>query len=79
MTAEHWVNQQFSKQIINEDIYASKQGIIEAMIIFTKLHREAILKEIAEYYLYYLEGDEGSERLDEKKFFKEAYPLNLIK
>ena len=45
ITAEHWVNQQFSKQIISEDIYASKQGIIEAMVIFAKLHVEAALKE----------------------------------
>jgi len=45
ITAEHWVNQQFSKQIISEDIYASKQGIIEVMVIFAQLHVEAALKE----------------------------------
>lgn len=56
-----------------------EDSIVEIMIEFTKLHREAILKEIAEDYSYYLEGDEGSERLDKKKFFKEVYPLNNIK
>lgn len=48
-------------------------------IEFAKLHREAILKEIADDYMYYLEGDEGSERLYKEKFFKEVYPLNNIK
>lgn len=56
-----------------------RSDIEEAMINYTKLHREAIIKEIAEDYLYYLEGDEGSERLDKKKFFKEIYPLTNIK
>ena len=30
MTAEQWVNNQFSKQMKNEDIYASKVGVIES-------------------------------------------------
>jgi hypothetical protein len=46
-TAEEWINQQFEKQLINtNDIYASKDGVIEAMIIFAKLHCEAQLKAI---------------------------------
>lgn len=52
---------------------------VKAMLEFAKLHREAIIKEIAEDYLYYLEGDEGSEHLNKKKFFKEIYPLTNIK
>jgi hypothetical protein len=54
-------------------------AVNEAMLEFAKLHREAILKEIAEDYTYYLKGDEGSETLDEEKFFKEVYPINNIK
>jgi ABC-type molybdate transport system substrate-binding protein len=52
---------------------------IEIAIEFAKLHREAILKEIAEDYTYYLKGDEGSEILNKEKFFKEVYPINNIK
>ena len=48
-TAEQWVNQQFEKQRIttngNNDVYCSRQGIIEACQIFAKLHVEAALKE----------------------------------
>jgi hypothetical protein len=51
----------------------------QMMVLFVKLHREAILKEIAEDYTYYLKGDEGSETLDKEKFFKEVYPINNIK
>ena len=48
-TAESWVNQQFEKQLVNtNDIYASKNGVIEAMIIFAKLHVEQALKEASE-------------------------------
>ena len=47
-TAEQWVNQQFEKQRIttngNNDVYCSRQGIIEACQIFAKLHVEAALK-----------------------------------
>ena len=50
----------------------------EMMIAFAKLHRKAILEEIAEDYLYYLEGDEGSERLNKQRFLKEIYPLTNI-
>lgn len=39
MTAEQWVNNQFSKQMINEDIYASKEGIIESHRQFALLER----------------------------------------
>ena len=49
------------------------------LIEFAKMHRKAILEEIAEDYLYYLEGSEGSERLNQKKFFKEVYSINKIK
>jgi hypothetical protein len=44
MTAEEWVNNYFEKQVINEDIYASKTGIIDSHIIFAKYHVEAALK-----------------------------------
>jgi hypothetical protein len=47
-TAEQWVNQQFEKQRIttngNDDVYCSRQGIIDACQIFAKLHVEAALK-----------------------------------
>ena len=47
--AEQWVNQQFEKQRIttngNDDVYCSRQGIIEACQIFAKIHVEAALKE----------------------------------
>ena len=51
----------------------------ELAIEFTKLHVEACKKEISEDYIYYLDGDEGSEVLDKKLFNKEAYPLENIK
>ena len=40
LEAEQWVNNNFEKQIINEDIYASKNGIIESHIIFAKHQQE---------------------------------------
>ena len=40
MTAEQWVNNQFSKQMINEDIYASKEGIIESHRQFALLEKQ---------------------------------------
>lgn len=58
----------------NEDFKSPSDIMIE----FTKLHIKSLLEEIADDYLYYLEGDEGSERLDKKKFFKEVYPLTNI-
>ena len=57
------------------DLSRTKETLIE----FAKLHVKECKEEIADDYLYYLEGDEGSERLNEKKFKKEAYPLELIK
>ena len=57
----------------------SIENAVKLMIEFTKLHVEACKEEIADDYTYYLEGDEGSERLNEKKFFKEAYPIENIK
>ncbi len=64
-TAEQWINQQFAKQIINEDIYASKSGIIEACQIYAKLHCEAQLKAILE--------------ISDEKSIIDAYPLDNIK
>jgi hypothetical protein len=39
-SAVEWVNNNFEKQIINEDIYASKNGIIESHIMFAKYQQE---------------------------------------
>ena len=39
-TAVEWVNNNFEKQIINEDIYASKNSIIESHILFAKWQQE---------------------------------------
>ncbi len=68
------------------EAFASYEELINPIIFaslvakeFAKLHVEACKKEIADDYLYYLDGDEGSERLDCKKFNKEAYPLENIK
>jgi hypothetical protein len=36
MTAEQWVNNKFTKQMISEDIYASKEGIVQSHIQFAK-------------------------------------------
>ena len=38
--AEIWVNNRFTKQIKDEDIYASKSSIIESHILFTKWQQE---------------------------------------
>jgi hypothetical protein len=58
MTAEQWVNNQFSKQMINEDIYASKEGIIESHRQFALLEKqqerwseEEVLEIIRQYAL----------------------------
>jgi hypothetical protein len=42
-TAEEFVNNNFTKQIISEDIYASKSGIIESHILFARIHVKAAL------------------------------------
>lgn len=91
-TAEQWVNQQFEKQRIttngNDDVYCSRQGIIEACQIFAKLHVEAALKEasikakqIEDPYAY--TGNTGSEYpadyIIDKNSILNAYPLSLIK
>ena len=44
MTAEEHVNNTFTKQIINEDIYASKIGIVESHIIFARYHVQKALE-----------------------------------
>lgn len=45
MTAEQWVNNQFSKQIINVDIYASKEGIIKSHEHFALLEKQKMYSE----------------------------------
>lgn len=40
LEAEQWVNNNFEKQIINEDIYASKNSVIQSHIIFAKYQQE---------------------------------------
>lgn len=79
-TAEEFIKKEYAldnteshyNKLLDDDVY-------EVMIEFTKLHVKACKEEIKDDYLYYLEGDEGSERLDSKKFSKEAYPLENIK
>jgi len=44
-SAVEWVNNNFEKQIINEDIYASKNGIIESHIIFAKSQQQGFSEE----------------------------------
>lgn len=73
MTAQEFINTEEYWRVSKE------RDTIKAMVEFAKMHRKAILEEISEDYLYYLEGSEGSERLNEKKFFKEVYPENNIK
>jgi hypothetical protein len=70
-----------AKELLINSVDSHKYGsdVEECMIEFAKLHRKAILEEIAEDYTYYLKGDEGSETLDKEKFFKEVYPINNIK
>lgn len=69
----------FNKEKGNIDKLYYDSYIISFAKEFAKLHVEDALKKIADNYIYYLEGDEGSERLNEKRFFKEAYPLTNIK
>lgn len=91
-TAEQWINQQFGKQIIGEDIYASKQGIIDDMILFTQLHVQAAL-EVAQNNIGLIKTT--SEELNSKEYqpfitdeegnlwtinsILNAYPLTNIK
>ena len=44
-SAVEWVNNNFEKQIINEDIYASKNGIIESHIMFAKSQQQGFSEE----------------------------------
>jgi len=79
--AEEFTNQQFEKQRIttngNDDVYCSRQGIIEAMIVFAKVHVEAALKEAAKIDI--LKDDENRIYKADKESILNAYPLNLIK
>ena len=43
--AEIWVNNRFTKQIKDEDIYASKSSIIESHILFAKWQQERMYSE----------------------------------
>jgi hypothetical protein len=49
--AEIWVNNRFTKQICGDesypDIYASKEGIVESHILFTKCQAELFFKDDA--------------------------------
>ena len=67
--------------ITAEEFYdkSKHDSILDIMIDFAKLHVKECKEEIADDYLYYLEGDEGSERLNYKCFSNEAYPLENIK
>ena len=81
-TAEEWVNQQFEKQRItsngNDDVYCSRQGIIEACTIFAKLHVEAALKAASEKAKIDKSVTFGWEKVDRPSILK-SYPLENIK
>jgi hypothetical protein len=49
ITAEEFCNNNFAKQIISEDIYASKDGIILSHKMFANLHLDSAIKEFANY------------------------------
>lgn len=71
-TAEEWLTSQV--------IHPSQVPVIkDIMLKFAKLHVEAFRSELIDEPTYYLEGDEGSERLDIEKIRKELYPLTNIK
>ena len=78
-TAEAWINQQFAKQIINEDIYASKEGIIEACILFAELHCTAQLEAILDNVDVTFDTYNGFENKVDKKSIINAYNLENIK
>jgi len=48
-TAEEFCNNNFAKQIISEDIYASKDGVILSHKLFANLHLDAAIKEWSEH------------------------------
>ena len=82
-TAEQWVNQQFEKQRIttngNNDVYCSRQGIIEACQIFAKLHVEAALKKASENAeSVYDSEEECFINAVEQDSILNAYPLENI-
>ena len=80
--AEQWVNQQFEKQRIttngNDDVYCSRQGIIEACQIFAKLHVEAALEAAVNNVEYADGNDSAVDDIDENSILN-AYPLTNIK
>jgi hypothetical protein len=76
ITAEQWVNNQFTKQIISEDIYASKQGIIESHILFAKYHVELALKQASEDVELETYGSFGNSV--NKDSILNAYPIENI-
>jgi hypothetical protein len=80
MTAEQFLDQYINKSNISwsPEIDVLYGAINTAMIEFAKHHVTKALQEIAEDYTYYLEGDEGSEKLNKNKFHNEAYPLTNI-
>ena len=79
-TAESWVNQQFEKQLVNtNDIYASKNGVIEAMIIFAKLHVEQALKAALESIPCLGSSSDIATYEEVEEAVLNAYPLDKIK
>ncbi len=78
-TAENYIKQYLTDYWEGGKAQYTSEDVQKAMIEFAKLHVQACKEEIADDYLYYLDGDEGSERLDNKKFFKESYPIENIK
>jgi hypothetical protein len=50
--AVEWVNNHFEKQMVKEDIYASKNGIIESHIIFAKSQQKGYSEEEVEDLIY---------------------------
>lgn len=67
--AEIWVNNRFTKQIKDEDIYASKSSIIESHILFAKWQQERSYSE-EDMKDAYCNGALG---LEYKKSFNESF------
>lgn len=78
ITAEQWVNNHFTKQIISEDIYASKQGIIESHILFAKYHVELALKQASEKAYFRDSNGFVCTTEENKKSILNAYPIENI-
>lgn len=71
--------EEFSKKYTRLRSSVALKDLTNFAVEFAKMHRKAILEEIAEDYLYYLEGDLISVGLNKLTFFKEVYPENNIK